>query len=47
MSAGYMLGPGVGALVSRVATNTLQRDDEKTLAELSGKRAFGGTEALK
>ncbi len=44
---GYMLGPGVGALVARVATNTLQRDDEKTLAELSGKRAFGGTEALK
>ncbi|MGC4119274.1 MAG: FAD-binding oxidoreductase [Myxococcales bacterium] len=44
---GYMLGPGVGALVSRIATNTLQGDDEKTLAELSAKRVFGGAEALK
>ncbi|HEY3451574.1 MAG TPA: FAD-dependent oxidoreductase [Myxococcales bacterium] len=44
---GYMLGPGVGALVARVATNTLQGDDEKTLAELSSKRVFGGAEALK
>ena len=44
---GYMLGPGVGALVARVATNTLQGDDEKTLCELSGKRVFGGAEALK
>lgn len=44
---GYMLGPGVGALVARIATNTLQADDEKTLGELSAKRVFGGTEALK
>ena len=44
---GYMLGPGVGALVARVATNSLQDGDAQTLQELSSKRVFGGAEALK
>lgn len=44
---GYMLGPGVGALVARVVTGKLQEGDAVALAELSPKRTFGGAEALK
>ncbi len=44
---GYMLGPGVGALVSRLVRNSLCPDDERTLEELSAYREFGGQEALK
>ncbi len=44
---GYMLGPGVGALVSRVVRRALCPDDEETLAALSPSRDFGGAEALK
>ncbi|MCU0293440.1 MAG: FAD-binding oxidoreductase [Thermoanaerobaculaceae bacterium] len=44
---GFMLGPGVGALVARLVTRVLQPADEAVLAELSPSRAFGGTEALK
>jgi len=44
---GYMLGPGVGALVARLATNSLQPGDAAILEELSPSRAFGGVEALK
>ncbi len=44
---GYMLGPGVGALVSRVVRQSLCGADHETLAELSAYRDFGGSEALK
>jgi sarcosine oxidase subunit beta len=44
---GYMLGPGVGALVARVATNQLADGDQAVLDELSPARKFGATEALK
>ncbi len=44
---GYMLGPGVGALVARVVTGELQEGDAEILAELSPGRTFGGAEALK
>jgi sarcosine oxidase subunit beta len=43
---GYMLGPGVGALVARVATNELREGDAAILEELSPARVFGGGEAL-
>jgi sarcosine oxidase subunit beta len=43
---GYMLGPGVGALVSRLATDQLQGGDDAVLRELSPARTFGGGEAL-
>jgi hypothetical protein len=41
-----MLGPGVGALVARVATNDLRPGDAAILEELSPSRVFGGVEAL-
>jgi sarcosine oxidase subunit beta len=44
---GYMLGPGVGALVARLITKTLSKDDEEILHELRPDREFAGTEALK
>ncbi|HPC82584.1 MAG TPA: FAD-dependent oxidoreductase [Thermoanaerobaculaceae bacterium] len=44
---GFMLGPGVGALVARLVTGALEPADEGVLAELSPTRAFGGAEALK
>ena len=44
---GYMLGPGVGALVARLATNQLEPGDAAILEELSPGRVFGGVEALK
>lgn len=44
---GYMLGPGVGALVGRLLTNRTCPDDLETLQELSPYRDFGGDEALK
>jgi sarcosine oxidase subunit beta len=44
---GYMLGPGVGALVSRMVTKTLTADDESILYELRPGREFGGVEKLK
>ena len=44
---GYMLGPGVGALVARLATGTLREGDGEILRELDPARAFGGVEALK
>lgn len=43
---GYMLGPGVGALVARLATHSLQEGDQAILDELSPTRAFAGGEAL-
>lgn len=44
---GYMLGPGVGALVSRMVTKTLSAEDEAILQELRPGREFGGVEKLK
>jgi len=44
---GFMLGPGVGALVARIATGELRDGDEAILRELSPSRVFGGAEALK
>ena len=44
---GYMLGPGVGALVARLATGELREGDAAILEELSPTRVFGGVEALK
>jgi len=44
---GYMLGPGVGKLVARIATGDLQAGDTAILEELSPSRVFGGVEALK
>ena len=44
---GYMLGPGVGALVARLVTRTTTPSDEEILQELRPDREFGGEEALK
>jgi sarcosine oxidase subunit beta len=44
---GYMLGPGVGALLSRLVRNALRPEDQPILDELTPYRDFGGTEALK
>jgi sarcosine oxidase subunit beta len=44
---GYMLGPGVGALVSRFIRNELSPGDQETLDEMSPYREFGGNEALR
>jgi sarcosine oxidase subunit beta len=44
---GYMLGPGVGALVSRMVTKTLTENDEAILHELRPDREPAGVEKLK
>jgi sarcosine oxidase subunit beta len=45
---GYMLGPGVGSLLSRMVQEELTpEEDEETLEELSPYREFGGEEKLK
>ncbi len=44
---GFMLGPGVGSLLSRMLQGELTAEDEGTLAELSPYREFGGEEQLK
>jgi sarcosine oxidase subunit beta len=44
---GYMLGPGVGALVSRMARQALGPDDQQTLDELTPYRDFGSAETLR
>ena len=44
---GYMLGPGVGALLSRMVQGELTPEDEETLEELSPYRDFGREEKLK
>ncbi len=44
---GYMLGPGVGVLLSRLVTGTLTPEDKEVLEELSPYREFGGEEKLK
>jgi len=44
---GYMLGPGMGALLARTVQKTLSREDKEVLEELSPDREFGGEEKLK
>jgi sarcosine oxidase subunit beta len=44
---GYMLGPGVGSLLTRMVQDELTPEDEDTLGELSPYREFGGEEKLK
>lgn len=44
---GFMLGPGVGSLLSRMLQDELTAEDEETLEELSPDREFGGEEKLK
>lgn len=44
---GYMLGPGVGALVARMVTETTTEEDAAVLHELRPEREFAGTEKLK
>jgi sarcosine oxidase, subunit beta len=44
---GYMLGPGVGALLTRMLLKTMSPADGEVLEELNPCRDFGGEEALK
>jgi sarcosine oxidase subunit beta len=44
---GFMLGPGVGALVSRMVVDDRAAGDDGILEALSPGRVFGGQEALK
>jgi sarcosine oxidase, subunit beta len=44
---GYMLGPGVGAVLSRTVRGVASPADREILQELSPDREFGGEEALK
>ena len=44
---GYMLGPGVGKLLTRMLTKTERPEDAATLMELTPRRSFGGVEMLK
>jgi sarcosine oxidase subunit beta len=44
---GYMLGPGLGVLLTRMVQDSLTADDEEILEELSLHREFGAVEKLK
>jgi sarcosine oxidase, subunit beta len=44
---GFMLGPGLGELLSRMVLDRLTVEDHEVLAELSPERVFGGQEVLK
>jgi sarcosine oxidase subunit beta len=44
---GYMLGPGVGVLLTHMVQGDLTAQDEEILEELSSYREFGGEEKLK
>jgi len=44
---GYMLGPGIGSLLTRTVLGSLSAEDEGVLAELSPYREFGAEERLK
>ena len=44
---GYMLGPGLGELISRLAQDKLTEKDERTMKEMSMYRDFGKVEKLK
>jgi sarcosine oxidase subunit beta len=43
---GYMLGPGVGALLARMAAGSTTAEDEEILNELSAHRSIAGEECL-
>ena len=44
---GYMLGPGVGAVLSRMVRGADTAEDRQILDELRPTREFGGEETLK
>ena len=44
---GFMLGPGLGEVLSRVIQGSITADDSVILEQLSPYRVFGGQEALK
>jgi len=44
---GFMLGPGVGELLARMVTNSLEPEDGEVLEDLSPYREFAGQEKLK
>ena len=44
---GFMLGPGIGSLLSRMVQDELTPEDKETLEQLSPYREFGGEEKLK
>ncbi len=44
---GYMLGPGLGELISRLVQDKLTEKDERTLKEMSMYRDFGKVEKLR
>jgi len=44
---GFMLGPGIGSLLSRMVQREVTAEDEETLEELSPCREFGAGEKLK
>ena len=44
---GFMLGPGLGELISRMVANDLSEDDKKILKSFSYKRDFSGMEQFK
>lgn len=44
---GFMLGPGLGEVISRIVTNTTNENDEKVLKSFSLYRDFSGMEAFK
>ena len=44
---GFMLGPGMGELLSRMATDTLGEDDHRVLKSFDPYRSFSGEELFK
>jgi len=44
---GYMLGPGVGVLLTHMVQNAITPEDQEILDQLSPYRPFGGEEKLK
>jgi sarcosine oxidase, subunit beta len=44
---GFMLGPGVGELIARLAQGSTTAEDEETLSALSPQRAFTAQEVLR
>ena len=44
---GFMLGPGLGELITRIVTNTITAKDNEVLKYLSPYRQFAGQEKLK
>jgi sarcosine oxidase subunit beta len=44
---GYMLGPGVGVLVSHLVQDSLSPEEDEVLEDLNPYREFGGEEKLK